>query len=177
MKKSILLLLLGLFSLSASAALSGSDLFTAKPVEVKPGAKGSVVIFMSAKCPCSNSHVAVVKNLAHEFRDFNFVAVHSNADESVDEAKTYFKTADLPFPVIQDGDDHLANELKAFKTPHAFVLAANGQILFKGGVTDSHDGESGAKQYLREALEDVRAGRPVKNKEARTLGCAISRRK
>jgi peroxiredoxin len=155
--------------------LSGTPLFTAQSVHIEPGKKGLVVLFLSAKCPCSNHHLEVIKKLAHDFTDFSFVAVHSNADESVEVAKTYFEKASLSFPILQDQGARLANQLKAYKTPHAFVFAVNGDLLFKGGVTNSVVGSTADKQYLRDALNDIMANRPVKNPEARTLGCAIAR--
>jgi hypothetical protein len=170
------LFLVSFFGISTAAAvIGGPNLLGPAAVEVAPGKLGTVVVFMSAKCPCSNSHVGVIKKLAAEFKDFNFVAVHSNSDESIEQAKNYFTAASLPFPVIEDRGDKLADEYRALKTPHAFLIAANGKTLFKGGVTNSHEGESAEKNYLREALADVQVGRPVKEAEARTLGCAISR--
>jgi peroxiredoxin len=164
------------FSVNAWAAvISGQSLLHGGNINIASGKLGTVVIFMSAKCPCSNSHLNVVKKLAQDFKDYNFVAVHSNSDESVDQAKNYFSAAGLPFPVIEDAGDKIADEYKAFKTPHAFLIAADGKTVFKGGVTNSHEGESAEKNYLRDALSDVQAGRAVKVSEARTLGCAISR--
>lgn len=171
----IILLLLIIFAVNAFAAISGTDLQSGNPVAIKPGSKGVVALFLSAKCPCSNSHINVIKNLSQTYKDFAFVAIHSNADESVEQAKSYFHAAGLPFPVVRDQDGRLANEMKASKTPHAFLIGADGKTLYKGGVTSSHEGGADGKQYLREALQDVQDGRPVRNKEARTIGCAISR--
>lgn len=159
----------------ASIQIQGVDVLTGKMLEIKPGAKGTVAIFMSAKCPCSNSHVTAIKTLAQEFKDFSFVAIHANADEDSNQTSTYFKNAGLPFPILQDDQGRLANDFKALKTPHAFVVAPDGKIFFKGGVTASHEADKDSKQFLRDALEDIQAGRAVRVKEARTLGCAISR--
>lgn len=163
-------LMLGAVSATASP-LSGQDLFTGKPVTVKEGKKGKVVLFMSAKCPCSNAHVPALKKLAAEFPDFSFVAIHSNSDESLESAKAYFRS--FPFPVIQDEKCKLADELKALKTPHAFVIGPDDKILYKGGVTSSSSGEG--KPYLRDALADLEAGKEVRVPVGRTIGCVIAR--
>ena len=113
----------------AFASVSGQGLLTGKMLNVKPGNKGTVVVFLSAKCPCSDSHVPVLKKLAEEFKDFSFVAIHSNADEQIDSSKSYFETAKLPFPVLQDEKSKIADEYRAFKTPHVFVLSPEGKIL------------------------------------------------
>jgi thioredoxin-related protein len=170
----VLVCCLGLGS-QAKSSISGQNLLTGQPVEIKPGKKGTVVVFMSAKCPCSNSHIGIVKTLVNDFKDFSFVVVHSNMDESVESSKSYFQAAALPVPVIQDGNTQLADQLKAFKTPHAFLFAADGKIVYEGGVTSSAHGPTAEKQFLRDALNDVQADRPVRTPEGRTLGCIISR--
>ena len=175
MKTLFILSLLSFVTFRLEASVGGQDLFSDKKLEVTSGKLGTVVIFLSAKCPCSNSHLGIVKNLAAEFKEYNFVAVHANSDETADQARGYFKNADLGIPVIEDSRSILANEYKANRTPDAFLIAANGKILFAGGVTNSHEGGSAEKQYLRDALLDARAGREVKVAKARTLGCAISR--
>jgi len=157
------------------ATVQGKDLFTGKMVEVKPDPKGMVVVFLSAKCPCSKSHVDLIKGLAKEFDSIPFVAVHSNSDEGKELSRDYFKAAALGFPVIQDSGGEIANRFRASKTPHAFLVSADGATVFRGGVSDSKDASKSARNYLREALEDFSKGKEIRTAEARTLGCSITR--
>jgi hypothetical protein len=162
-------------SFAAPTHIQGADLLKEGAVSVKPGPRGLVVVFLSSKCPCSNSHLNELKDLAKQYPQFNFVGVHSNLDERRDISQMYFQNAALPFPVIEDHELELANELHALKTPHAFVVAANGKILYQGGVTDSRDAGSADRHYLRDALDEISHDRPVETPQARTLGCIISR--
>lgn len=159
------------------ASIDGTDVLNNKFVhlDTKSANKGTVVIFMSAKCPCSASHESLLKDMSAQFKDFNFIAVHSNSDENSEMTKEHFRAAALPFPVIQDSKSRIANELGALKTPHAFILNPAGEVIYQGGVTDSHVGPSAKKQFLKDALEDVQAGKPVRMKEGRALGCFIQR--
>ena len=157
------------------ASLSGQSLFDAQKIEIQPGRLGTVAIFLSTKCPCSKSHVDLIKELSKAHRDFSFVVVHSNVDEDISEAKTYFQSLGMGFPVLQDEQTKLADELKAYKTPHAFVLAPDGRVLYKGGVTSAAIATNANKQFLQEALLDIEAGKSVRRPEGRTLGCIISR--
>jgi hypothetical protein len=158
-----------------AAAVKGPDLLTGQPVEVQPGDKGTVAIFLSAKCPCSNSHVEEIKKIVKEYPAFHFVGIHSNPDEGKEQSQSYFKNAALNFPLIQDADGKLADEFRALKTPHAFIVTPDGQTVYKGGVTDSKNCDASGRNYLREALEDVSHNREVRTPAARTLGCAIAR--
>lgn len=135
-----------------------------------------VVVFLSAKCPCSNSHISELRSLFIDFKDHaSFVGIHSNVDESPQLTKDYFKSASLPFPVIQDKKSQLADRFKALKTPHSFILSADGAILYQGGVSSSQHFDSADRKYLREALTDIQSGKSVRTPEGRTLGCAITR--
>lgn len=171
----ILLISLKSFALPKNS-LNGTDLSSGKVVSVNSeNKKGLVVVFLSAKCPCSNSHVVEITNLAKEFQDFNFVAVHSNKDEPIEQSKEYFVNAKLPFTVLQDQETKIADEFKALKTPHAYVILADGKVAYQGGVSDSNNFAESKKKYLREALTDIHDNKPVRTAEGRTLGCSISR--
>lgn len=164
-------------SLTAQAfEVRGKSLFDEKEIRVGTDAKkGVVVVFLSAICPCSQSHTEEIAKLSQDFPEFHFVGVHSNADEGKDVALPYFNKSKLPFPIIQDRDAKIANEFKALKTPHAFVVLNDGSTVYQGGVSSSRDFSHADQKYLREALSDLKAGRKVKISEGRTLGCIISR--
>lgn len=139
--------------------------------------KATVVVFLSAKCPCSQSHETVLKELYRDFNgpEFEFVGVHSNADEDLDFTQNHFKNAALPFRILQDEQAKIADRLGAYKTPHVYVIGKGNEILFQGGVDDSHHAPTAKKHYLRNALTAIRAGTPITDREVRVLGCAIKR--
>lgn len=137
--------------------------------------KATVLIFLSSKCPCSMSHLEEVKNLAKENPEVRFIGVNSNSDESLEDSKKYFAAQGIPFPVLKDDKAVLADEFKAVKTPHAYILDATGKKLYQGGVSNSAMFPKADRPYLREALGDLKAGREIKTPLARALGCAILR--
>jgi peroxiredoxin len=157
-------------------SISGQNLLTSEILSFQTEAqKGLVVVFVSAVCPCSNSHVQEMNQLAKDFSDFKFVAIHSNVNEPLEMSQAYFKKAGFSFPVIEDQKAQLADQFQAFKTPHSFIVLPDGTFAYQGGVSSSHDFAKSKQKYLREALADVQAGRAVQTPEGRTLGCVISR--
>lgn len=138
--------------------------------------KALVVVFLSAKCPCSDSHIQEIKDLYTDFKNFNFVAVHSNPDEATELTERYFAEANLPFTVLQDENTKLADQFNALKTPHAFVILPSGEIAYQGGVTNSKNAKKSDRKFLREALNDLEKGLTVAVSEGRTLGCSIARK-
>lgn len=174
----VLLALMTLRTAPASAGhvYAGVDLRDGKEISLlrdDASKKATVLIFMSAKCPCSMSHADEIKKLASEYPEFRFIGVNSNTDETREMAQDYFSAQSFPFPILKDEKAALADELKAVKTPHAFILSANGKRLFQGGVSNSSTFSRADRRYLREALEDIKANREVRTPLARALGCAI----
>ncbi len=160
----------------AEHAFEGFDLKQGKEVSIlrdDPGKKGTVFIFMSAKCPCSMSHAIEIKKLAAEYSDFRFIGINSNADETNDTAKNYF--AAFPFTVLKDSKSKIADELKALKTPHAFIFTPDGKQAFQGGVSNSATFARADRKFLREALIDLQSGAAVRTTRTRALGCAVDR--
>jgi hypothetical protein len=156
--------------------LLASNILDAKEVSLNlADGKNKIFIFLSAKCPCSESHESVLSQLAAEFKNMTFVGIHSNANESVLEAKAHFSKAKLPFLVIQDKDAKIADAFAALKTPHAFIVNGGGEILYSGGVTNSAHAPMATQQFLKEALLSVSKGEKPQPRELRTLGCVIAR--
>jgi peroxiredoxin len=161
---------------SSHSQIGGENVIDGAKIGIAPEqAQATVVVFLSATCPCSNSHMKELTALAKEMPKVQFVGVHSNVNETAEQSKRYFKAVNLPFPVVQDEKLRLADEYGALKTPHAFVLNAQGQIVYRGGVSSSHDFDKAERRFLREALDDIQHGRPVRAPQGRALGCAISR--
>ena len=170
-----------LFSLHCAAAtlppLVARDLVSGNGLEHNwPAApQGSVLVFLSSNCPCSNAHIAHLTALAHRFPQVKFIGVHANADESKSESAAYFKAQKLPFPVLQDSGAQWANRLKALRTPHAFVVSASGELLYQGGVTSSAEASKAQEFYLEAALTQLVAGEKITTAKTRVLGCQIAR--
>lgn len=183
MRKCLFTLLLFISTSSAYAAdhkmpIKGDDILTGSEIQTGNNInKGLVVVFLSAKCPCSDSHTVELLDLQKDFKDFEFIGIHSNADEELEFSKNYFEQKKLPFAVIQDRNTVIADQFKAFKTPHVFVLNSDGKVLYQGGVTNSAHFSRANKKFLREALEDIRAEKTIRTPEGRTLGCVIARSK
>lgn len=157
-----------------SLGVQGRSLLGATDI-VSDTNKTTVLIFLSSICPCSNSHVEEIKRLKNDFPEFEFIGVHSNADEDLMSAKEYFAEKKLNFPLIEDEKSKLANQFKALKTPHAFVINSKGETLYQGGVTSSSSFDEKNQNYLREALTDLREGKKIRTTSSRPLGCMIAR--
>ena len=162
-------------SFSAENLISGKM----ETIDFKKAEKGTVLVFLSAKCPCSLNHEPRIAELAKKFKPkgFKFFGIHSNKSHPVDKAKEHFqKEARLPFPVYDDSKIVLAERFSASATPHAYVVSPEGKTLFRGGVDSSHDTTEAKEHYLMDALDAISSETPKKYiEEIFVLGCAIDR--
>lgn len=155
--------------------VQGLDYGQGKSQTITLKGKPSVVVFLSAKCPCSGSHVSHLGQLAKDFPEFNFVGVHSNQNEKIEFATQYFTGLKLPFAVVRDSGAKVADQFGALKTPHAFVLNELGETLYMGPVTDSSEFSKAKIFYLKETLVAVKTGGKIPEVQRRPLGCYIVR--
>ena len=161
------------------ATISGSDLVTGKNVkiEISVAPRATVIAFVSAVCPCSGSHETELESLRakYESQGFRFVGIHANQDEPAAASAAHFRASPMKFPILADSGAKIADAFGALKTPHTFVLNPKGEILYQGGVDDSHLASESKKHYLADALAAIAVGRRPEVAQARTLGCVISR--
>jgi peroxiredoxin len=85
----------------------------------------------------------------------------------------------LQHPVLLDEAGKVGRSYAAERTPHMFVIDAQGILRYRGAIDNSPDGEGQSPQggpllnYVDAAVEDLRAGRPVRASETHSYGCSI----
>lgn len=79
--------------------------------------------------------------------------------------------------VILDGSGKVGRAYEAKATPHMFIVDKAGRLAYMGGIDDRpYDDPAslqGAKNYVRAALDDLKAGRPVAQAVTRPYGCSV----
>ena len=76
-------------------------------------------------------------------------------------------------PYLHDSSQEVAHAWGAAVTPDVYVLDAEGQLVYHGAPDSDHHDDSLAAEWLREALDDVLAERPVARTETQPVGCSI----
>lgn len=79
-----------------------------------------------------------------------------------------------PAAVLLDPQGTIARAYGATVTPHMYVIDPKGVLAYKGGIdsirSSNTDDVPRAKQYVRQALEEVLAGKPVSEPSTRPYG-------
>lgn len=182
MKKTLLTLLLAIATHALQAAvlvdkISGYSLTknSIQTIDFAAQKKPTVVIFLSKDCPCSKGNLDYLNDLSKEFKEVQFIGVHSKKGTRPEEVSNYLQDKKLNFDVLNDSDLKIADQFKALKTPHVFVVNASGEILYNGGVTNTTFPSNAKEHFLKITLNEIQNHLPVSNAETRTLGCFITR--
>ncbi|MBP9679780.1 MAG: redoxin domain-containing protein [Bacteriovorax sp.] len=137
--------------------------------------KPTVVVFLSKDCPCSKGNLDYINELAQQFTSFRFIGIHSKKQTTPDEVNLYLQDKNIRFDVFNDPDLTIADQFKALKTPHAFILSTTGEILYNGGVTNSTFPKNAKDFFLRDAIINIQNHKAPVKTETKALGCFIVR--
>ena len=82
-----------------------------------------------------------------------------------------------PTAFLLDPQSRIARAYGATVTPHMYIVDASGVLVYKGGIdsiaSSSVSDVPKAKQYVRVALDEVLAGKPVADAATRPYGCSL----
>jgi thiol-disulfide isomerase/thioredoxin/mono/diheme cytochrome c family protein len=141
--------------------------------------KALVVVFTTLECPLVQRYLPRLRELeaAYRERGVKFLALNVAEDDLVVDVAHQAVKADLPFVVGKDYDAAVAQTLGATRTPEAVVLDAENRIRYRGRIDDAVRltgvRPKATREDLKEAIEDVLAGKDVRVATTPIDGCAI----
>ena len=141
------------------------------------GSKGAVVIFIATKCPVSNAYNGRMEKLAQEYKakGINFIGINANNTEPASEVKSHAAEKGLTFTILKDDGNKIADRLGAMRTPEAYALDANMKLVYHGRIDNSQKVEGITSEDLRDALNEMLAGKAVTKTGGAAFGCTIKR--
>jgi peroxiredoxin len=99
-------------------------------------------------------------------------------NETPEAAKT--KTEELGSKAsayLVDADGKVGKLYEARTTPEMFIVNKDGNLVYKGAIDDqpnpSPDSIKGAVNYVKAALADLDAGKPVATPSTKSYGCSV----
>ena len=136
-----------------------------------------VIAFTCNHCPVANAYEARFNKLMEDFGDkkvqFIAISVSDNAVDSLDNMKQRAKEKGYKFDYLQDLSQESARAYGATVTPHLFVLDKDRKIAYMGAFDDSMNPAQVEKNYVRDAVEALIAGKLPEIKESLQFGCGI----
>lgn len=139
-----------------------------------------VVVFSCNHCPYVQAFeeriVAVQRDYAA--RGVQLVAINSNdeqsyPEDSFDHMVERAKEKGFNFPYLRDETQQVADAYGAQCTPHVLVFDPERRLRYQGRIEDGRDPRDTKHRDLRDALDDLLAGRAVRVPETPAFGCSI----
>jgi peroxiredoxin len=151
--------------------------------------KGKYVVleWFNPECPFVKKHYGSgnMQKLQQEFTDKGVVwlTIDSNAPgaegnltpEQASNTITSWKAHQTAF--LLDPDGKAGRAYGAKNTPHMFVISPEGKIVYEGAIdskaTPNPADIPSSTNYVKAALDEVMAGKPVSNPNTRPYGCSV----
>ena len=186
-------------ALAPGAALASADLgqmapaFTATDSNGKiwslAGLKGKVVVLETTNhdCPYVGKHYRSGNMQAQQREAAAEGVVWLTVAASAPGLQGYVTAAEAneivrengaaPAAVLLDPQSKIAHAYGATVTPHMYIIDGSGMLVYKGGIDSIPSSNVAdiprAKQYVRVALGEVMAGKPVTDASTRPYGCSL----
>ena len=151
-------------------------------------AKGFIIIFTCNHCPFAKLYPDRMNQLNERYKSFGIpLLAISSTDTLVYEEDNYSHMIEksskekFNFPYLLDGDQNVAKDFGASKTPHAFVIWREKDhftVKYSGTIDDNGAEPDKVKnQYVVKAVDALLASKEVDIKETKSIGCQIHFRK
>jgi peroxiredoxin len=143
--------------------------------------KHVVVAFLGTECPLAARYAPRLAALAREFgpKGVAFLGIDANRQDSITALARLAKDHEIPFPLLKDVGNVVADKFGALRTPEVFVLDPRRVVRYRGRIDDQFGiGYSRPKPTRRDlalALEELLAGKTVTKAETQPAGCLIGR--
>jgi len=159
-----------------------------KPVKLSDQ-KGKFVVleWVNPECPYVQKHYnsANMPGLQKEFgaKSVTWLAINSTRQghsefKSPEEMAAWMKkTGGMPAATLLDRDSKVGKLYGAVTTPHMYVIDPKGTLVYVGAIDDKRSTREAdvktAKNFVRVALGEAMAGKPVTNANTSPYGCSI----
>ena len=139
-----------------------------------------VLIFSSNRCPTAKAYAGRMNALQADYgpRGVQLLAVNSNdphlyPDEAFERMAERARDDAYAFPYVVDHGQDVARAFGATCTFHVFVLDRARRLRYEGRFDSARLAENVVSHDLRNALEDLVAGREVRVPVTRPFGCSL----
>jgi hypothetical protein len=82
----------------------------------------------------------------------------------------------LPYPVLKDEENKFADTMGAKRTPEIYIRDKDGNLVYHGAIDNQKKTDDPEYvNYVKNALDEILAGKPVSTPKKSAYGCTINR--
>lgn len=145
---------------------------------------GVLVMFSCNTCPyvIKNQERTIEAAKYAQQHNVGFIILNSNEGQrddadSYEAMKTYAKEQGYQWHYAIDKNNELADAFGANRTPECFLFNKELKLVYHGAIDDNPGDEGNVKRrHIKEAINELAAGKEVSYKESRSVGCSIKRK-
>lgn len=139
-----------------------------------------VVAFLGTECPLVKLYGPRLQQMSERFGDkVAVVGFNANTQDSITEMSAYAERHEVRFPLLKDVGNKVADQFGAERTPEVFLLDRNRRVRYHGRIDDQYRvgliRDKAERHDLREAIEELLAGKDVTVPKTEAVGCHIGR--
>jgi peroxiredoxin len=144
---------------------------------------GLLVMFSCNTCPVVRGYQSRTKEICKYALDNNIGVILLNSNErlrndgdSFSDMKQYAQEQEYAWYYAVDEKSKMANAFDANRTPECFLFNKDGKLSYHGAIDDNPRNSANVKRHhLKEAIDEMNAGKDVTVKITRSVGCGIKR--
>jgi peroxiredoxin len=140
-----------------------------------------VLAFLGTECPLARQYGEPLGEMSKKYADkgVQFLGVNSNRQDTITEIASYARVRKIDFPILKDLNNKVADQIGATRTPEIFLLDQDRVVRYHGRI-DNQFGigyvkKTASETYLKTAIDELLAGKPVTQAETGVIGCFIGR--
>ncbi|MEX0887020.1 MAG: thioredoxin family protein [Phycisphaeraceae bacterium] len=144
-------------------------------------AKVLIIAVTCNHCPFVTGSQDRLDRLYAEYapKGVRMIAINSNEtthhpDDSFEHMVERAKALGLDYPYVRDESQEVARAYGGLRTPHFYVFDAERKLRYTGRMDDNpRDASKATTHELKDALDDLLAGREVRTPLTNPLGCNV----
>lgn len=143
--------------------------------------KAVVVLFLGTQCPINNAYMPKLIEMEKEYRGrgVQFVAINANQHDKIERIREHAKKHKVPFPVLRDEKQTVAERFGVERHPTAYVLDTKRVVRYEGRIDDQfgigYARPAPTRRDLAEAIDEVLAGKEVTKAKTPVEGCFLTK--
>lgn len=138
------------------------------------------LFFVRTDCPIANQYAPEIKRICADYATTGVecLLVYVDGHLTADDVRRHVADFDLDLPAILDRDHALVARAGATITPEVAIFAPGAELTYRGRIDNGY-AELGrprrqvTERDLKDALDDLVAGRAVRRPETQATGCYI----
>ena len=156
-----------------------------KEISLKEAAKekGLLVMFSCNTCPYVIKNEERTSEIGKYAQKMNVGVIILNSNEayrsgedSYEAMKSYATERKYEWNYVLDKNHEIADAFGANRTPECFLFDNNLKLVYHGAIDDNPSDEKAVnRHHLKEAINELTAGKEISVKESRSVGCTIKR--